>query len=106
MYKRQTIAATAGVNEQQINDSHSFAALLSDPAGAERTFQFIDGLDGQSGAMAVGDGRYKLIELSPNQRTFYDLMLDRFEQNDLFQQGTVPASRLESLEQFLLELGR
>jgi arylsulfatase A-like enzyme len=100
-----TIAALAGVNVDQVNDSISFASLLGDAGGTGRFFQFSEAStdaddDGQADSRewAIADGTYKLLESSADTRELYQLSVDPWEDSDLAAAGAAPADVMADLQ--------
>lgn len=95
-----TIAGLTGVNVRNVNDSVSFASLLSATQQPEREYLFserdLDDLEDRS----VSDGRYKLIEFAGGRQELYDLQNDPYENDELLGSGNAPEGQAE----FLLEL--
>jgi arylsulfatase B len=93
-----TIASLAGVNVSEVNDSISFADLLSGEPEYERGFQYSERLTETAEEWAVSDGEFKLIESSQGDTEFYQLSNDPYESEDLVANGTAPAFKLEALQ--------
>jgi arylsulfatase A-like enzyme len=93
-----TIAALAGINVSQVNDSKSFEHLLGEDPQPGRFFQY----SGQSTDMGeewtVSDGVYKQIESNLGELELYQLSTDPFEQSDLAGSGEAPAEVMRDLQ--------
>ena len=97
-----TIAALAGVNVDQVNDSISFEKLLGEEQESERFIQYSDRSTDSGEEWALSDGIYKLIESSAGTQQLYQLSNDPFEDSDLVDSRTAPADVVEDL-QFLAD---
>jgi arylsulfatase B len=97
-----TIAALAGVNVDQVNDSISFENLLREDRESERFIQYSEQSSDPGEEWAVSDGIYKLIESSTGSQQLYQLTNDPFEETDLLETSTAPADVVEDL-QFLAD---
>jgi arylsulfatase B len=97
-----TIAALAGVNVDQVDDSISFENLLSEEQEAERFDQYSEQSTDSGEEWTLSDGIYKLIESSSGTQQLYQLSTDPYEDTDLVETGTAPADVVEDL-QFLAD---
>jgi arylsulfatase B len=97
-----TIAAIAGVNVDQVNDSISFEHMLSEEQASERIAQYSEQSTDSGEEWTISDGIYKLIESSTGTQQLYQLSIDPFEDTDLVETGTAPADVVEDL-QFLAD---
>jgi len=97
-----TIAALAGVNVDQVNDSTSFQNLLSGETPPERYIQYSDRSTDTGEDWTVSDGTYKLIESGTGTQQLYQLSTDPFEYTDLVESGDAPVEVLDDL-QFLAD---
>ncbi|MBG6129982.1 arylsulfatase A-like enzyme [Aquimarina sp. EL_43] len=77
-----TIADIAGVSITEINDSKSFAPLLS-ATSSHRDFQYAEVDDGITNVWTISDGQYKLFVNANGDQEMYDLTSDRYENNNL-----------------------
>jgi arylsulfatase A-like enzyme len=93
-----TIAALAGVNVDQVNDSISFKDLLSEARASERWYQFSERSTDTGEEWAVSDGWYKLIASSDGEQSLYDLLTDPYENNDMVEAGSAPTQVVEDFQ--------
>jgi len=93
-----TIAALAGVNVDQVNDSYSFENLSRDEYPVERFIQYSEQSTDTDEEWTISDGIYKLIESSSGTQQLYQLSSDPFEDTDLVALGTAPADVIEDLQ--------
>ena len=77
-----TIAELAGVSVSEINDSKSFASLLSS-ATSHRNFQYSEMDNGTDDLWTISNGTYKLIVNANGDEEMYHLVSDPYEDNDL-----------------------
>jgi arylsulfatase B len=92
-----TIAALAGVNVDQINDSISFEKLLGEEQESELLIQYSERSTDSGEEWTLSDGIYKLIESSAGAQQLYQLSNDPFEDTDLVESGTAPGDVVEDL---------
>jgi len=92
-----TIAALAGVNVDQINDSISFENLLSEEQESERFIQYSEKSTDSGEEWTVSDGLYKLIESSEGTQQLYHLSSDPFEETDMVAAGSAPTDVIDDL---------
>jgi arylsulfatase A-like enzyme len=93
-----TIAALAGVNVDQVDDSISFKNLLSEKQESERFIQYSEQSSDSGEEWTISDGIYKLIESSTGTQQLYQLSNDPFEDTNLVETGTAPADVVEDLQ--------
>ena len=80
-----TIADLAGTNTDEVNDSKSFAGLLSAATTPPRKYVYTEVTN--SGDWAIRNDRYKLVQYSGFGPELYDLQMDYFEQDNLLDNG-------------------
>lgn len=93
-----TIAALAGINVSQVQDSNSFEGLLSEAPQHERFFQYSEQSTETGEEWTVSDGVYKQIESNLGERELYQLSTDPFEESDLLEVGNAPAEVMDDLQ--------
>ncbi len=91
-----TLAALAGVNVDQINDSTSFIPLLNESAST-RQFQFSERKTNNTEEWVISDGSYKLFESETGEQELYDLTIDPYENTDLIAAGNAPSQVVNDL---------
>ncbi len=82
-----TIATLAGTATDEINDSKSFAELLAENTAPRRSYSYSETNANGSRDWTIRNSRYKLVQRLNATQELYDLQLDPYEQNDLFDSG-------------------
>ena len=82
-----TIAALAGTDTEEFNDSRSFVKLLSSATAGPRQYAYAEVRSDTLDDWAIRNAQYKLIQRSPGGQELYDLEADPFEQNNLLLNG-------------------
>jgi arylsulfatase A-like enzyme len=103
-----TIASLAGVNVSKVNDSISFAGLLTGTREQGREAQYSERTVEGIPNWALSDGEFKLIEAENSDLELYDLSNDPFEARELISQGAAPSGKVEELQSLieLIQIGR
>ncbi|MEM6319508.1 MAG: sulfatase-like hydrolase/transferase [Bacteroidota bacterium] len=66
-----------------IYNSFSFQHLLTNVAGAKRSYNYTEGQNASSEGWTIRNDQYKLIQYDNGTQEFYDLLADPLETNDL-----------------------
>ncbi|MFK8044139.1 MAG: sulfatase-like hydrolase/transferase [Crocinitomicaceae bacterium] len=98
-----TIAEIAGVVVSEIHDSKSFKSQLTSEGATSRAFQYVEMDDGNSDQWAIRNASHKLIVKSNGTETFYDLLNDPYEQDDLLS-GTLSSAETAQKSKLEAEL--
>lgn len=89
-----TIADLAGTNTNEINDSKSFAGLLSAATTPPRKYAYTE----VENRWAIRNDRYKLVQRFGFEPELYDLQVDYFEQDNLLDNGIDVSAILAELQ--------
>ncbi|MFK7799331.1 MAG: sulfatase-like hydrolase/transferase [Aureispira sp.] len=77
-----TLSEIAGISIEQIHNSQSFKALLSQTTTI-RNYQYAEMDSGNNNSWTISNGVYKLIKNANGNEELYNLGNDPYEQNDL-----------------------
>lgn len=94
-----TIAAIAGVDITEINDSKSFKELLTNANGAKRDYAFSEiGTDNGGVQRTIRNATHKYLIFETGVEAFYNLMEDPLEEIDLLANGENSLSNTDALQ--------
>jgi arylsulfatase A-like enzyme len=89
-----TIAAIAGIEVDEINDSQNFKELLSNSNSGKREYVYAESSDLN---YTIRNNTHKYIHFENGNEKFYDLSIDPLESTNLMQANQLPLSNTNEL---------